>query len=628
MSDIEHVMRRIARIQAADQDLDVQVRGNLAYAKRGKVVLPAIECYAYLGDDAERMIHGFCDHECGHAADTDFDVWEKEREARPEAWGELLNAVEDGYVEGRRGLLYRGCKQNLASKNEWFWEREDADGWSTQKQIAKAGKPPEAMCERTISGWSGFLLGVTMHVRPYGSHSIEEIEKLNPEIGKALRLVESELDKVADLFDETLQTPKCVEIANAIWDLVTDPESEGPTPPPDGAASDEAEPGDDGEGDGEGKGAMFAEMELERWTKEPGSVLNPEQAIQVEIQSIFEKPEDLRPYIVFDPSHDMERDFSAEDLSDLSETYEGFKTEAAFATDALVLAFESALKAMRMKRPVAGADQGEVDPSLLAEYAVGSADPDTIYTDYVSDDDDQGVVVAVLIDCSGSMGNGHNAPSHLARMCAIALGEALGRCQVPHEITGFTTLSASYSEHHSWAQGYQDRIDANFSELRRKCEEAEARGTDLWEFARTWWGDDLMVPFHAIFKSFTAEDRRGLCHVAGLSQNLDGEAVLWQARRLACRSERRRVLFVLSDGYPAGSHDNAQGARYLEEAVRRVINAGIEVYGLGMQSEAVAEFYPVHWVCNDLSDLASLAMTALIETLTRRRTERQWIEVL
>ena len=137
----------------------------------------------------------------------------------------------------------------------------------------------------------------------------------------------------------------------------------------------------------------------------------------------------------------------------------------------------------------------------------------------------------------------------------------------------------------------------------------------------------LQVPIHAVFKNWSSSDARGLMHIEGLRNNLDGEAVLWAARRLTRRPERRHVMFVLSDGDPAGHSRWAGGGQYLKQAVKRAERAGIEVYGIGMESAAVENYYQKSWPCNSMSDLTSLALSVLTEVLISSRSERRKIAV-
>lgn len=711
MSQLDHAMQRIGRIIAADQQLTVDVRGVKPYATPGRVVIPAIDTYAWLGRDAERMLHGLLDHETAHALDTVFEMMQDAAKRGP-AFKCLLNALEDGYIEARQGRRYLGCRQNLEMKNRWYWERSGGDYISAQDRIRHA---PDV--------WSAFCLAATMVVRVHGGTSVDSVKELNPQVHAMLRRVEDDLDAVVALASKPKASREVFAIAERIYKLFAqeaqntdaqddhagDPEkgdgneeegggegesdgedaqdrdssdgggnggeddapsdSEGDSSeddrgdgderdstPEQGGGDEEGDPkagttdsdggrsarshGSEREGEGNPKAEkreepvkMEFEMKLERWTEPVDFSFNPEDEITRRISKVFEQPSRVQPYTVFSNEFDFERDFAADDNRSFSTRWDKAVDEARMAADALVLAFESALRAKRERRPIGGHDEGEVDTTLLAEYGVGACPADRLYTQYALEDDDD-VCVGILLDCSGSMGSGAAAPSRLARQAAIAMHLALAQCQLSHEITGFTTLHSDNDDSDyrcPWTKGVESAVAANFAALRTALIEAEQHGTNVRFFAREVLGAgrledaQLCVPVHAIFKSYEREDARGLMHVTGIANNLDGEAVLWQARRLARRPERRRVLFVLSDGYPAGSRDNAQGARHLKEVVQRIMDAGIEVYGIGMRSEAVAQFYPIYWVANDMDDLATLAVESMIEVLTRSRMERAWV---
>jgi len=524
-------------------------------------------------------------------------------------------------------------------------------------------------------------------VTPYGGHPIETIEELHPDAGAMLREVEAELVKVAT----ATTTEEIFAITKTIYEWfaqeaeATPPEPEESDCDEDGAgdtsddssdeqgdaedpfdcdddggdddadddgddsglrvcdeASDEdasedekaeagsgseVEPDDDADADTKAARSKspIVERDLERWNRD-GTPLNPSDAVQVRVRNVFEQPRYTQPYTVFSHEFDLVRDFSAENVVTGNQFARDMQ-DARTASEALAIAFESALRAKRDLRAVGGYDEGLVDPDLLGEYAVGSCPSDQLYQQYVAEDSDD-VAVSILLDCSGSMGNGPGSKSHLAKLTALALHQALASCQIEHEITGFTTYESVYGN--AWVHGDESfRVHAQetMAKARTALEEAKAQGTDITKFARIYRDSFYQVPVYGVFKSFGATDARGLENVAGISHNLDGEAVLWQANRLAERGEKRRVMFVLSDGNPEGSCDNAQGARYLHEAVDRVLASGIEIYGIGMDSAAVRSFYPEHWVCSDMQDLGRLAMTAMTDVLLRSRTERAWVKV-
>jgi hypothetical protein len=664
---IDHEMERVGKIIAADQGLDVRVRGTRAYATPGTVTIPNIDTYEWLGADAYRMLHGLLDHECGHANYSDFEAlvaWKRAR--KPNAALSLLqNVLEDGYIERMMGIRYRGCGTNIRRMNEWFFNPE-AGREESGEQTLRRGDLVGAL-----------FIAISLLIAEHGKQwTIAEIAALRPELHAVLTSIAPE---IAELRAETAPkaTQHVIDITERIWaKLPTDASSSKPSKRPDteegeGEGEDAPQPGDEesegegGEGeektpgaaepadgdededaDGEGgageaadeaegkgeaadedmKGVIF--RDLERWTQ-----LSPVSAtgsIEQKIRSVFEQPTDVQPYTVFSHEFDIERDFSGEDMRGHAVAYEQETIAARAAADSLVFAFEAALRATDTVRFTGGHDEGIVDPEALGDFAAGVAPADQIYMQYV-DEDGADVAVAVLCDCSGSM---HGRKAALCRRTAIAMHLALSRVQIAHEITGFTTIQSSTARTHAWARGKASEYDQNFTRMREALVEAQKNGTDVSRFSREMHGhhDDptrsqLMAPIHAIFKSFGEGDPQGLMEIGGYDQNLDGEGVLWQAQRLAQRPEKRRVMFVLSDGCPVGSRDNAQGARYLKESIDRVVASGIEIYGLGMESRFVENYYPVHWVCNDISDLISVAMEGLTDVLLRGRIERGLVTV-
>jgi hypothetical protein len=647
MDDLEHVMGRIGRVLTADAALDVKVRGDRAYAEPGRIVLPSIESFASaLGDQAERLMHGLVDHEIGHALDTDFDALEAVGRMGPPELRELAGVFEDAYVEGRRGALMQGSRYNLAFKNQWF----------LPKALDIVRDPELPMLHRV-------MVALCYVSRPYGGVAVEELGAADVEA--VIEDLRPELDRLPALYPEPRQTAEAIAISRAAWEKVKhlrdDPEEEEDEDEGDngGGASDEGEDEDEGASgeppptnepaeapQAQGGEAPTAQAED---TPQPAPT-NPEEAINEALRAPLEEPDNGRPYTVFDPTFDVARDFSSELTDNLSNAYEKYRQEALGVVDDLVLAFEHALKSRTQKRlTVSDEEAGEIDVEALGTYAVGATGCEDLWLDYKGEIEGGYAAVGMLIDCSGSMAwssgspleaalgnaNGPGSKAHLARLCAIAFHEAMLRCQIPHEVSGFTTLDSDLVDVHPWTQNLRGFFEDHFARLRMACLDAQRRGVDLTTFARTCWGDAatamLRVPIHGIFKSFEQGDGRGLVLAAGVADNLDGEAVLWQGRRLACRPEHRRVLFVLSDGLPCGSFNDRQGERYLREAVQRVEAAGIEVHGIGINSDAVRGLYPRWWVCRELSDLPRLVMQTMIDTVAEQGGEQgggRWREEL
>jgi cobaltochelatase CobT len=109
------------------------------------------------------------------------------------------------------------------------------------------------------------------------------------------------------------------------------------------------------------------------------------------------------------------------------------------------------------------------------------------------------------------------------------------------------------------------------------------------------------------------------------SENIDGEAVLWAARRMLSKPNHgdQPVLMVFSDGEPASApEDNEVLARHLKTSIKRVEASGITVFGIGVGSDAVREFYDNAVVVYDISNLLSTFYELLKKVLHERRTIR------
>jgi cobalamin biosynthesis protein CobT len=107
-----------------------------------------------------------------------------------------------------------------------------------------------------------------------------------------------------------------------------------------------------------------------------------------------------------------------------------------------------------------------------------------------------------------------------------------------------------------------------------------------------------------------------------MCENTDGESVLWAAARLATRKEKRRILFVLSDGQPQnGDTDSDKLDAHLKEVVKMVSKHGIECVGIGILTDCVKEFYPHSVVVNNINDLVSTAYGEIVKAIRGARRE-------
>lgn len=204
-------------------------------------------------------------------------------------------------------------------------------------------------------------------------------------------------------------------------------------------------------------------------------------------------------------------------------------------------------------------EEGDIDDARL--YAIHSGYRD-VYKKRIPRQK-MNTAVTLLGDVSGSMSG---QKIRQLQRCFVSCGEALEDLRIPFELLTFTT-AGGYS--------FYDGIPRSGTQYNR------------WEPIK-----------HTILKSF--EERLHDCiwrlmSINYESYNCDPEAVWWAAERLMLRKEDRKILFVMHDGFPRLSSyetDNSKLNNELKIAVQTVMEWGIEIYGVGIMSQAPQQFYP------------------------------------
>lgn len=243
---------------------------------------------------------------------------------------------------------------------------------------------------------------------------------------------------------------------------------------------------------------------------------------------------------------------------------------------------ERALKVDELTHWKLEQERGEIDRARLARLAIapGYRTPFRVRRRTQGRD----AAIALLIDRSGSMAG---RKIELARLCAAALCDVLTQLQFEVEVLGYSSI-----ESEPMKQLYQRQ---------------QALGLDLRAYNRLRERLDLQI-----YKRFGATDSSGLARLDCGHENPDGEALAWAAARLAEQPAARRILMVLSDGYPStGDGDPAVLRSDLHARVDAIQQAGIEIIGVGILDDAVQTFYPNSIVVRKLHELPGIAFTAL-----------------
>ena len=103
-----------------------------------------------------------------------------------------------------------------------------------------------------------------------------------------------------------------------------------------------------------------------------------------------------------------------------------------------------------------------------------------------------------------------------------------------------------------------------------------------------------------------------------LKENIDGEALQWAYRRLRGRSERRKILMVISDGAPVDDSTlSVNPGNYLEKHLREVIKEiegrdQVELIAIGIGHD-VTRYYRRAVTIVDAEELGGVMMKKLAE---------------
>lgn len=661
---------RVGRILAADQKLKVHVRGGAAFAVPGEVTIPSPDVWHVLGRHAVRMLHGLLDHETAHSKWSDFDLFKAVRSGdhaalarrgvdtrgvKMDVLASLFNMLEDARIEARQAEAYPGARENLTRKNAWMWETDTAKCPSVQKRVQSepliqaymlagcmisrgtktpadfAGTQVEDAVALTLpelqaaapadSSIECLRLALTVYRKLAEGRSDDDDKDAPSEGGKSKRRGKSTEGDGSK--GEPEDSDEDSDDSEGGGSEDEDGEDEGDGGESGGDGEDDEDPaseGEDGEEASEDKKGSKPCEPVKMDELRPGLPLDPESMVNGLIKALLES-DALAPYVIFDREYDWEVNLETAE----GEGKHDYVAQAEVAVGSLVQAFEVALRAKREKRLVSGYDEGEADGSLLASFSLGATPVDEMWMQPVAEDDRE-VAVSILVDCSGSMGTGPGSKAACAQVATAALSQALSAVQVPHEIVGFTSVASAGYEGHRWVVASKEgaKLGALFASMGQALDEQEKRGISPLSFARECYRrrrEILLTAAYAVFKGFNTSHLSGLQHIAGIHENLDGEAVLWAAKRLAERPEPRRVLMVLSDGLPAGANVPDGGKDFLRQVVSEVTAAGIEVLGIGIATNAVTRFYPHSIEVSDVESLGQVAVTELVQVLLASRQE-------
>jgi cobaltochelatase CobT len=201
-------------------------------------------------------------------------------------------------------------------------------------------------------------------------------------------------------------------------------------------------------------------------------------------------------------------------------------------------------------------------------------------------------VASLYIDHSGSMAGNE---IELAEKSALIFGESLNSIGVPFEICGFSTGSPNYG-------------NLVFDTASREE-----------QLLYTRWGYHWI----GVYKGFNDSWNKSKNTILSMSTNIkfnsyEGESIRVAAQRLLARPEKRKILFVFCDGetWPNVTQFIDIHRTYLKN-VAIELQKHIEVFAIGINTDAVKNFYKNYTIIRNVNDLPVVMMSELDRLLRR-----------
>lgn len=246
--------------------------------------------------------------------------------------------------------------------------------------------------------------------------------------------------------------------------------------------------------------------------------------------------------------------------------------EVRFAYGPVERTLRAILQAQTHAYHVGGLEDGELDPNALDKLAMRLPGHERVFRQHVVSSALTDTACTISIDISGSMGV--QARDVLAQKAALCFAHALESVKIPFEILAWSTQN-SY------------RGESRFNGL-----------TEDEQKLYTRYGSLFMYVIKSYQEKWTQVNHR-LYHIKARENNYDGESVLLSARRLMQRKEKRKVLFVLSDGLPGPDCNESprKFSEHLHDVVNEIRNTTpIELIGIGINSAPSGQFYRPNFV--------------------------------
>jgi cobaltochelatase CobT len=197
-----------------------------------------------------------------------------------------------------------------------------------------------------------------------------------------------------------------------------------------------------------------------------------------------------------------------------------------------------------------------------------------------------------MVDHSGSMSG---AKLDLAAKTSIIIGEIANQLSIPFSVLGFST-----GDGHTANQRYS------------KASPEEQKAYSRW--GNHWIG------VYKEFDELWGQHSHKLINMVDNQRNntYDGESLRYAAQRLLGRKEKRKILFWINDGEPCPNPaDDMNAHTEYAKLCAKEVEKMVELLAIGIQTDAVKQFYSNYIVVDEVADLPTLCLAEL-DSLLRK----------
>jgi cobaltochelatase CobT len=610
MRYLETSLEKLARILSRQYNVEVLFEGEQAFTNGQKIVLPFFQ---NLTEELEKDLNGYLDHEVAHVKFTQFP---EVRQVISAYHKEMLNAAEDIRIERLMMQEFPGteyhlvplrAKLNAKIDKNWFTRPWPIRFLIALMRVMDGNKPfpKDAEIEKHLDSCKSEIAQLN------SCKNTREIRTVTESIVRKL-IKEREEEKEQDKKQKEEQSQSEKENNQNLQEKNSS-EQNSSSQNQDGEKQKQTQDKKEEKSDKKSQKSKNGKSEKTESEKKESddSLLTEKKEEKFEqfeidvhrmINSMIEKQTEKEKQEVkatkYDYEYksgsslssiplttrfDIENNFVGKDNNRLK--YSEVRRQVKPMVNTLKSNLEKIFKSVENARWKSEREQGLLNSRSLSQMA-SNPNYRTVFKELSKNETDK-VAISIVVDLSGSMSGDK---IHTAKLAASAMGEALSGLGMNFEVIGFRTGYNEAANRYAHETGIKD-----FSRFNRTTEVLE----------------------HHVFKSFDSSSLLGLSQIESGGSNNDGESILWAAKRLAVRPEKRKIMIVMSDGMPAGQGNPLILQSDLRIKLAQIEKFGIETVGFGILTDHVKHFYKDFVVINKLQDLTSSCLKKLSGILTK-----------